>query len=93
MLAIHALAFRATAGKSLGFTIYTLTSNFRGKGLLPGKAKARFHRLQHPENPMSTRLLHREGRISALSQPLQILCHQALERRSHRGRWDVGLNP
>lgn len=93
MLAIHALAFRAAAGESLGFTLYALTSNFRGKGLLPGKAKARFHRLQHPENPMSPCLLHRESRISALSQPLQTLPHQPLERRSHRGRWDVGLNP
>lgn len=73
MLAIHALAFRATAGKSLGFTLYTLTSNVRGKGSLPGKAKARFHRLQHPENPRSPCLLFTEGQTSALSQPLQIL--------------------
>lgn len=67
MLAIHTLAFRGTAGKSLGFTLCTLTSNVRGKGSLPGKAKARFHRLQHPENPTSPCLLHREGWTSALS--------------------------
>lgn len=74
MLAIHALAFRAAAGKSLGFTLCTLTSNVGGKGSLPGKAKARFHRLQHPENPTNPSLLRREGRTCALSQPLQILC-------------------
>lgn len=61
MLAIHTLAFRATAGKSLEFTLCTLTSSAGGKGSLPGKAKARFHRLQHPENPRSPCLLHREG--------------------------------
>lgn len=72
MLAIHTSAFRGTAGKSLGFTLCTLTSNVGGKGSLPGKAKGRFHGLQHPENPRSPCLLCREGRTSALSQPLQI---------------------
>lgn len=93
MLAIHALAFRAAAGKSLGFTLCTLTSNVGGKGSLPGKAKARFHRLQHPENPTSPCLLRRGLYLCSESATADPLCCQTLERRSHGGRWDVGLNP
>lgn len=71
----HASAFRAAAEKLLpGSGIYapvsgarlfcTLTSNAGGKDSLPGKANTRFHRLRHPKNPMSPRLVCRGSDLS-----------------------------
>lgn len=74
-LATHASAFRAAAEERLpGSVIYTpvpgtslfctLTSNAGGKDSLPGKANTRFHRLRHPKNPASPRLVCRGSDLS-----------------------------